>query len=459
MRIAESFIVTISDDELKAFISAMPAATPDTDFSVEKLKIILKNEGVVAGIKEDILEKIVEDYKQRKKIDSVLIAEGKFPQHGENADVELKFEISFRPKEDASGKIDYREISRIIPVKSGQILAIKKKLKPEINGFTVTGKSIPASKPQDIPLVIGKNVDREEHETLIYFKAKIDGSLKYVNNVLSVSPVLDIENDVDFSTGNIHFDGNVKIGRDVLQDFIVEAQGKVMIWGSAIGCKITATEEIDVRGGIIGKNRCEIQTQKSLQTTFIENAKVKAAEDIIVKNGILGSEVYCCGTVKLENPKSRIVDSTVIAARGIFTHIAGGTFSTTTRLITGFKAELEDEYLSAKKRFEEKLKELQALEKRYGRNILENKNIPRAIFEQAKKDIEKWDSLKAEALKLKEELSALEEEMYDYNAVIVIKETLYPNVLLRIGKIETISKKERYNVTVRYSPEDNCLLY
>jgi hypothetical protein len=43
--------------------------------------------------------------------------------------------------------------------------------------------------------------------------------------------------------------------------------------------------------------------------------------------------------------------------------------------------------------------------------------------------------------------------------VIVIKETLFPNVLLRIGKVETVSKRERFNVTVRYSPEENCLVF
>ncbi|MFN3394535.1 MAG: flagellar assembly protein A, partial [Candidatus Thermochlorobacter sp.] len=48
----ESFVVKISDDELQAYLTIYSGAQRNPEMTLEKLKFILRNEGVVAGIKD-----------------------------------------------------------------------------------------------------------------------------------------------------------------------------------------------------------------------------------------------------------------------------------------------------------------------------------------------------------------------------------------------------------------------
>lgn len=450
--------VEFSDDEYEAYLSLAATPTP-LALNPAKLKFMLKNQGVVYGALDDALTRAIDDHAAGKSVERLLVAEGIRPKEGVQPAIELKFEISTKPKEDSSGHIDYREISSIVSCHAGDVLALKKKMHPPVNGITVTGKPITFPPFEDKPLIHGANVQRDENENEIVFRARLDGALKFENNVLSIQPVLDVAKDVDFSVGNVHFEGDVRIGRDVLPDFSVEASGKIYIWGSAIGCRIQSRDNIEVRGGIIGKNRAEIRSDKSIEVTFVENAKLFAVNDITVRNGIMGSEAHCHDYFATEAKSARIVESTIIAGKGISTQVAGSPYSINTRLITGINTEKEKDYLQVKESLDAKIKEAREIERRYGRAMLENHTIPRGIMDRAAKDLEKWDKLKEEIREINATLKALEELMYDYSAKIIIKELLYPKVFLKIGKYEVVSSREQHNVTVRYSADENRLIF
>ncbi len=448
--------IEISPDEYLAHISIIPA--PGDSFDLPELNFILRRHGVIYGIKNDVLMIILQKIKNSVIIDNILIAEG-IPQcPGIQPEVDYKFQFSSTPKEHSDGSIDYREIEKILSVKKDQVLAIKKKLHQSVDGITVTGKKNTMARILDIPLRVGANILMEEQEDYIYFKAAVDGALKFENNYLSVSPTLDIKDDVDFNVGNIHFDGEVKIGRDVLPDFIVETKGNISIWGSAIACQLSATESIDVRAGIVGKNKGEVQAGGNITATFVENAKLKAAGKITIKNGIIGSNVYCDGTLSIELPRSRVVGSIIRAAKGIFICNVGSRFDTATALMTGINPDKEQEFNKIKKFLDTKVEEAKEIEKKYGRATLEKRETGRILPPHARDEIARWDTLKNEIKNILKRLKQTEDEMYDYQAVIRIKETLFPRVILTIGKHKLTTTKEYYHVTVRYSPEDERLV-
>ncbi len=453
----KTFIVNISSDELKAYLSINKDAT-NLKFNETKLKYILKGKGVVSGIKNDVLTEIVQNYNQGKLISNVLVAEGTLAKPGTSAKVDLKFEISKKPKEDESGRINYREIQTVINVKKDQLLAIKKKMIPPVSGITVTGKVTHLPEVQDIALIAGQNVAVDEQETTIFYRAETDGALIYEYNKISVFPELKINKDVDFNTGNINFKGNITIGRDVLPDFIVEAEGKITIWGSAVACYLKASEDIEVRTGIIGKNKGKVISQKNIIANFVENAKLIAGEDIIIKNGIIGSDIYAANSVSVINSKSKIVESIIKAGKGVSAFNIGSRFSSNTKIITGIDPEKEKEYLNVKKVLKSKIEEAKFIEKKYGRSLLENKNFNRTLTKQAIIDLEKWDILKLEIKEINDKLREAEEMMYDYNATIVVKETLFPKVYIKIGKFEITTSREYHKVTVHYYEEEDRLV-
>jgi hypothetical protein len=320
--------------------------------------------------------------------------------------------------------------------------------------MTVTGKRTTFPLIDDIPLHVGENIVKEEHPDFVYYKAGVDGALKFENYTLSVFPTLDIKEDVDFNVGNFCLKGDVKI----VPDFVVEAEGKISIWGSAIACRVIASDGIDVRAGIVGKNKGEAVSGEDITAAFVENAKLKAEYDIIIKSGIIGSDVHCGGSLKLEIPRSRIVGSIIQAGKGILAYNVGSRFDTSSQLITGIHAEKEKEYLKIKEHLNAKLNEAKEIEKKYGRPVLEKKDALRNITPQIRDDMVKWDIIKKELQMISQRLKQTEEAMHDHQAIIQVKETLYPRVYLKIGKYQLTTDREYHHVKVRYSEEEDRLV-
>jgi uncharacterized protein (DUF342 family) len=429
--------VTISSDEYRAYMTIKP--DPDVPLSLMELGPLLKERGVVSGIKKDVLMNIVDQYRQGSFIDNTLVAEGTPPFAGVEPSVEYKFEMSAQPGED--------EISTVLNVETGRLLAVKRRLKPPVNGMTVTGKRTMFPQIEDIDVKIGQNIEKDEQDDFIYYKAGADGVLRFEDNVMSIFPTLKIEEDVNAKVGNIHFNGDVRIGRDVPAGFVVEADGKITIRGSAIACNLSAKQGVEVRIGIVGKNKGAVYSGKDITALFVENTKMKAAGNIIIGNGIIGSEVECDGELKMEMSRSRVVGSTIRAARGITVGNAGSRYDASTRLITGIDPARENVYLKIKKHLEGKVKEAKELESRHGRPV-----------QKTKDDITRWESLKKEIQLIYRRLKKAEEEMFDNNAVIRVKETLYPRATVIIGKHRLTVSKKYYRVTVRYSREEDRLV-
>lgn len=448
--------VSLSSDELKAYISIAPS--PAQTLVLRDLGPLLRKAGVVHGIKRDMLMLVLDRYNNGVDVKNVVIAEGVEPFEGVKPSVEYKFELSSEPTVDPSGRINYREISKILNIKKDQLLAIKKKAKQPIDGMTVTGKKTSFPEILDIPLRVGENVTKEDKGEYVHFRAGVSGALKFENNVLSVFPSLDIAGDVDFNTGNIRFKGDVKVGRDVLPDFVIDAEGKIFVWGSAIACLLKATDGIEVRGGIVGKNKGTVESGEDVIATFMENASLTARYDVIIKNGIIGSNLTCNGFLKVEAPRSRIIGSTIKASRGISARNIGSRFDTSTVIVTGIDPQKQEEVEKVKHFLEEKIKEANEIEKRQGRTALESGTVPAFASTEAREDVKKWHLLKKEIQTIMSRMKTLENDMYDHDAVVVAKETLFPRVIITIGKHKITTNKEHNNATVKYSEEEDRLV-
>ena len=160
------FVIDIAPDEMSATISVHPGYPEEKDLNGRLLKIFCRSKGVVFGIREDVLDAVAEAVKRGETPKKVVIAEGTIPFAGEKPEIEYHFEISKTPVVDETGRVNYREISAIINVSAGQILASKKQLKPSVNGVTVNGKVTQYPKVEDIPLSAGNNVRIEQSELI-----------------------------------------------------------------------------------------------------------------------------------------------------------------------------------------------------------------------------------------------------------------------------------------------------
>ncbi|MGE5340878.1 MAG: DUF342 domain-containing protein [Candidatus Omnitrophota bacterium] len=447
--------VEISDDEYTAYISIIPE--PGVPLLLNEFGPLLKSHGVVFGFKKETMISIVNKYKNGEGVDHVIIAEGIRRVPGVKPEIEYKFDTSFSPREIEPGKTDYREISKYRTVKKGQLLVVKKRFKKPIDGIKVTGDRDLTPQFEDIPVLTGAHIVKEEDNDYIRYSSELDGVLIFRNNELSVYPELKIAGNVDFNVGNIDFDGNVKIGRDVLPDFTIKSGGNISVMGSALACMLHAALSIEVKEGIVGKNKGEIHSGENLTAGYIENSIVHAESDINVRTGIIGSQVTCGGKLIMETLKSRVVGSTVQSVKGIVVHNAGSPFDNATTLITGILPEKEKAYLKIKNSLNEKIKEAKCLERKYGRAVLEKKFSPFVLPMQTRGDCSLWHFLKGEIQTLYDEMKQLESDMYDNNAEVEVREKLYARVRVRIGRGKLVTAHEFFNIKIKYCAEEDKL--
>ena len=86
----------------------------------------------------------------------------------------------------------------------------------------------------------------EEDENLV--RASADGEILVKNGVLHVSQIHTVKGDIDYSTGNLKFNGSIKIGGTVKAGFEVIAEGSVEINGNVEDAKILAGGDVVVAG-------------------------------------------------------------------------------------------------------------------------------------------------------------------------------------------------------------------
>lgn len=76
-------------------------------------------------------------------------------------------------------------------------------------------------------MVRGRNVYSGEDGLSLY--SEIDGQVMYIDGKLSVFSTYEVPADVDNSTGNINFVGNLSVRGNVLSGFVVEVGGNVEV--------------------------------------------------------------------------------------------------------------------------------------------------------------------------------------------------------------------------------------
>ncbi|MDR0685780.1 MAG: FapA family protein [Spirochaetaceae bacterium] len=297
--------VEISDQETKAFIKVSPPRIGGCDFSYEDYSDMLRNNGVVYGINEELLKSFADRpvYKER-----ICIAVSTKPVDGMNSYLDYFFETdpgSVRLSEGADGKVDFKELNIIQNVMKDQKLAVLHHAEKGRTGYTVTGKVLPARDGSDFPVTLGKNVRFAEDGVTIL--ADINGQVIISNGKINVESVYTVDGSVGLKTGNILFLGNVIVTGNVEEGFSVKASGNIEVYGLADKATLITEGGIIVRQGITGKKNEHVSAGRSIWAKFIENATVSAGSMVVVSDGILNSTIDAGKCVVCQGKRAAII--------------------------------------------------------------------------------------------------------------------------------------------------------
>lgn len=296
-------------------LEAWAKIVPPEPVTLDVVRSALREQGVREGVDEDALISLCE----APGPDEVLIAHGIPPTAGDNARIDYLFldqGTEFSPLVDQFDRANYREVGLIQNVVPGQLLARKTPLTQGHPGRTVTGEPIAAAPGKDVHILAGKNV--ELSASRLEAHATVTGIPQVSKNRLNVLPIFQV-NDVDFSTGNINFQGSVQIHGNVNPGFAIKATEDVVVDGNVEQGTIEAGGSIRVKGGVRSGSR--LQAQEDVEVRFCDSESVIEAEKGIL---VTGDALHCTLKAGLRIVvEHRLIGGTARAGEYIQAGIAG----------------------------------------------------------------------------------------------------------------------------------------
>ncbi|MGI5911174.1 MAG: DUF342 domain-containing protein [Syntrophomonadaceae bacterium] len=428
--------VIIDRDYLKAYIEISPPIGTGKFCTLEMVKKALDEKKIIFGIKDDYIKDALEPKNWGYKM---LIAEGQAPVNGKDARVVYRFPLPSErvcPKIDDKGKADYHNLGLIHNVKMGELLVEKIPADDGLPGIDVMGNQIPAKKGKDIGLPRGSNTVADLNGLNLY--AASDGHVALLNNKVTVNPVLVINGDVDFSTGNIDFVGSILIYGNINAGFKVKSGGDIEVCGFIEAAQLDAAGSIMVKGGIKRCMKTIVKAQENIFSLFVENSKLEAGRDVLVREAIMQSHVKAGGNVKVTDSKALIVGGLIQAGRDLEAKVIGSPLATQTRIEVGINPYLRDEYQKLNWTKGQKKKIFNDLN--YNIQLFQKNGIPvEKLSEKKKLDLikmlEQFKNLRHDFEEIDKKMVLLEKEMQkNYTSRVRVLGIVYPGVHISIGQ-------------------------
>ncbi|MDO5403631.1 MAG: FapA family protein [Eubacteriales bacterium] len=300
-------VYSISPDCMKVMAVFYPPFEGAECLTFEEIKKDIENIGVKTGIDDDVINKFLGE---RAYGDEYIIAGGVEPRQGEDGYVEYLFNTQLKPspKMNDDGTVDFHSLENVNHIKQGDVVAV---LHPEDRGEPgkdVLGRAVWPRKVKHVIFRHGKNLIISEDGTKLI--TQVSGHIMLEEDKIFVSNTLELVN-VDTSTGNIEYDGDVMIKGNVIAGFLVKASGDISISGIVEGATIIAGGTITFNRGIQGMNKAVISAGGNIVSKFIESASSVTAGGNIETDSILHSKVSAKGAITASGRNGLIVGGEV----------------------------------------------------------------------------------------------------------------------------------------------------
>lgn len=397
----------------------------------------IRNELERLNITYGISDKIINAYLQgRQFCRDIPIARGKAVIPGKDAQILYQFDTAptSKPKLLEDGSVDFHELNMFTSVKTGALLA---ELIPEVPGtpgMDIFGNVIQPSNVKKEALKYGRNIRLSEDKTKIY--SEVDGDVKLEGDTVFVSNTYTVPADVDTSTGDIHYSGNVVVTGNVRAGFRIEASGDIEVNGVVEGAVLIAGGSIVLKRGVQGMSKGYLQAGNDIVTKFLESCNVKAGRTINTGSS-LHSDLDAGEDVIVSGKKGFLIGGNVSAGKKIEASVFGNKMNTVTTLKVGVEPEVMERFkeltASIKEKQEEVVKHRQTLETFKKKMAEGQKLLPNQLI-LAKQAGESLKSLGAELEKESAEYMLLKQEIENNkDGKVVVHYTIYPGVCINIS--------------------------
>lgn len=424
-----SIEVQVSPDKMTAIIKVLSinnSCPLDPELVIEKLE----NEGISHGICKQEIEEFCNRGKYYLKLKAAV---GTPPIQGEDGVLEFHFETSRRglPKENSDGTIDYKDLDLIHNVLQDQLLCSIIPPKEGIDGTTIFGDKVPAQIGKKVHVNHGKNTYLSEDESKIY--SKTSGNVRYERRTIIVDDVYQINGDVGPATGNITFEGTVKVTGHVLEGFHIDAKEDILIKGRVEGCNLTAGRNIMINDGVNGMKKGLIKAEGDVTCKFVETGNIICGGDFRC-DVAMSSTVEAGKSIIVKGERASLIGGDYSAGKSIIVRNVGSEKNISVNLRINPQWETEKIYL------EEELEEITAEIEGIDEEIEELRrfdNLSATIAQKTvsiHRNLTRKDTLVNEMTKIRKKLEEINDQKHSPDYRIVCTGKAFDGVKITIGQ-------------------------
>lgn len=433
IKMVKAFEVKLTKDRLTAVLDLKEHEKIDL-VSVDSLSELLMENHITVGVKQDVLESVASNPSSVKY--PIAVAEGKPAVNG--ADAYLRNEINDMNHADKEA-FNFRVVLHIPSVTNGQLLATEIPAGEGIDGLDVTGRQIRGRKGRPLRIKAGNNVLNKSGK----FYSMIDGKVSITNTSISVNPVFEVKGDLDLKTGNIDFVGNITIRGNVPSGYELKAGGDIWVHGLVEASSLQAAGNIIILGGVAGGLKGSITAGGNVLVNYLNQANVKAGQDVIVKTSILHSRVTAGGNVDCRT--GTLIGGTISAGRNIFVKGLGNELFTKTELAVGWDPTLEKSEMETIQSIENakaNIKKLTEIEVKITDIVKQTGKLTDEQQRMISKQRATRQSIENSLLELSDELHVLQAEKQDrLNSTLMIFDRVFPNTKVYFGKYAQVTNQ------------------
>lgn len=426
---AEKMIVSISEDGMQAVCRFIPPSTGGRVMRKEDLLKDLEFNGVKFGVIEAEVDKYINN---KQYCTDYVMARGKNAINGHDAEIIYKFntDLQAKPKENEDGSVDFYDLDIIASVAAGDELAELIKEDEGKAGTDVKGHLIRPEKVKKLVFRYGRDISVSEDG--LHLISNISGHVILDNeNKVKVSNIFMVPNDVDISTGDINYDGNVEVKGNIINGFKITATCDVIIGGTAEGVEITAGGNIILKRGIRGMGKGILKSGGNVVAKFLENTTVQSG-GYVMADAIIHSDISAKGDVIVNSKKGYVNGGTIRSETLIRVKNAGSEMGTKTNMEVGVDPTLLMRYKTLQNKIEETIQRMEVSSKSielYSRKLQNGEKLPPEKLAQFKLLAMEYKRDNDNIVLMQEEFNNIQEEIDKQDGgVIEVGNIVYPGV-------------------------------
>ena len=452
VQVNESALVEVAEDRMEAYITFSSPMNKGREMTRGDVIALLERENVIPT------DKLVDAAMTNKRHGRrVLVAQGQEPINGTDGFLQFHFDrsnIKPKPKIMEDGTVNFKQLGTFRLCNRGDVLVTSVPAREGQDGQDVYGRPMSAPKARpSAPIPRGKGTVLSEDG--LHLIADVSGQLLLQDGKINISPHLEIAGNVDNSTGNIDFNGQVTIRGNVVSGFTVKAVGNIEVFGVCEAAKLVSAEGSIVLGnGVQGADKGDLTAAIDVTAKFIESCKVTAGGNITA-DSIMKSHIKCDGSVNVSGKNGLLVGGTLVAGEKLVARTIGSPMGTLTDIEVGGspkeltrQKEMIAEFNNVKAEYEKCDKAVTTL------NVMRQKD---QLTDDKKAILVKMVNMKMvyrdKMSKMQEEIDSITRSLAVSVGTVSASKVIRPGVRVTIGNSQMTIRDELSNCRLRNNGE------